>query len=321
MSKTSRGYTTQEILALLDVRAHILRYWVENIALLAPSYDDSGRRRWTGAQARLLLRLRHLIVERGMSVAGAQRTLVEEASNPVGTRKAQLERLRDQLLGLRDTMRTADSDTVDTALSGDPAPDGPVADNPGRVRISDRVAAAGTLRRDCASLIIAPGDAEALRETDRLIGDFPAIIAVSGDDGVVRSIVGARTERFVLSLAGSNGGVTDLVHALVASGDLDRWLTGSVVDTLLYWRPGADEPLPPVPLLRERALERESGLAVAVCGDTGRIDAVAFARRKLAALHRALARADTLSGGSPSGITSLLTVEPRIVLRENCPDR
>lgn len=319
MSKTSRGYTTQEILALLGVRAHVLRYWVENIALLSPAYDDSGRRRWTSAQARLLLRLRHLIVERGMSVAGAQRTLVEEASNPVGTRKAKLEKLRDELLGLRDLLHP---DIDDGAVrTGNPPQRRSVP-----LRIGDRVSEPGALQDDCASLVVVPKGAfsRTLRMLLGRIGDYPAILAVPGDDEALRTVQDAldsRANRAALVVSDTIGDVADLLGAVAESADIDGWFERNGIESLLYWRPEMDGPVPPVSLLHRRLRERESGVVAAVCAGSGSIEAVLFARNRLKTLYQSLSRAEKLADGSSNGFERLLRVEPRVVLLENCPNR
>ena len=43
------GYTIGDVCRLLQVRAHVLRYWEREIPILSPRKDDFGRRVYTEA--------------------------------------------------------------------------------------------------------------------------------------------------------------------------------------------------------------------------------------------------------------------------------
>jgi len=95
-----RSYEAQEVLRLLGVKAHVLRYWEQSLPLIRPRRNESGHRVWSAAQVRMLLRIRHLVLRRGMSVAAAGNAILYEAEPGPADTKARLESLRAGLITL-----------------------------------------------------------------------------------------------------------------------------------------------------------------------------------------------------------------------------
>jgi DNA-binding transcriptional MerR regulator len=91
-------FGSREVLQILDVKPHVLRYWEQVLPLVRSQRDESGHRVWTAAQVRMLQRLRHLVVRRGMSVHAAGETILREAESAPGNVKAGLEALRSELV-------------------------------------------------------------------------------------------------------------------------------------------------------------------------------------------------------------------------------
>lgn len=120
MIEPGRGYYAREVLRILGVKAHVLRYWEQSLPIVRPRRDESGHRVWTAAQLRMLLRVRHLVVTRGMSVAAAGEALLHEAEPTRADAKARLEALRARLVTL--LLRTRAHRTADPAPSH-PEPD------------------------------------------------------------------------------------------------------------------------------------------------------------------------------------------------------
>lgn len=87
-----------QVCTFLGVRPHVLRYWERHVDLLSPAKDRAGRRLYTLGDVQLLSRLKYLVQNRGMSVEGASRQLVEEVQGEGENRKATLEALRGDLL-------------------------------------------------------------------------------------------------------------------------------------------------------------------------------------------------------------------------------
>ena len=76
-------YHIRDVLSLIGVKKHVLRYWEQRVPLVRAQRNASGHRVWTKAQVRLLLRLRYLIVEKGVSVQAAGTSLIQDtAVNP-----------------------------------------------------------------------------------------------------------------------------------------------------------------------------------------------------------------------------------------------
>ena len=94
-----------ELCRVLDLKPHVLRYWEQTIPLIAPRYDDSGRKRYNEAQVRLLMRVKHLVLTRGMATNAVADHLIAESSGPAAGLKARVEAARaaliDALLHLR----------------------------------------------------------------------------------------------------------------------------------------------------------------------------------------------------------------------------
>lgn len=93
-------YTQRELLPLLRVKPHVLRYWEQTLPLIRSRRDDTGRRIWSAGQVRMLLRVRHLVVERGVSVTAAGDALLREAGGESARLKGGLERVRNALVVL-----------------------------------------------------------------------------------------------------------------------------------------------------------------------------------------------------------------------------
>lgn len=92
---------TQEMAELLGVKPHVLRYWEQEIPLIAPERDSGGRKVYRDQDIRLLHRIRHLIIDKKFTVQGALERILEEAGPEKAPRKAAFEGLRAELLTLR----------------------------------------------------------------------------------------------------------------------------------------------------------------------------------------------------------------------------
>lgn len=99
-------YGSREVLTILDIRPHVLRYWEQTLPIIRAGRDDTGHRVWTAAQLRMLQRIRYLVVDRGMSVAAAGDTLLAEAASTPASTKSGLESLREELLRTLSVVRS-----------------------------------------------------------------------------------------------------------------------------------------------------------------------------------------------------------------------
>ncbi len=323
MIKTRARYSIQELLALLDIRPHVFRYWVDNIALIHPSYDDSGRRQWSAAQARLLLRLRHLIVERGMSVKGAEQAVVDEATNPHGSQKAQLETLRDLLLRLHAQSLEAKEAT---SQSGDD-----VFWTPQSTRSRQRVlpplvtdevyeASSDAVPDDCATVLYRHLSAaranpeptlDVVRRVRdrRLAGRYVLVLAPVEDCDRWQNAL-ANPKTFVVGVAPAVSGI-DALRAALAMRSVRDWIQARDIATIALWLPEAAGPDPPFLLLVARAQANSSGISLAATTD-GSIVSCVLSVASLSSLDERLKRADRLRGGRDLG--RFRALEHQIVL-------
>ena len=100
------GYLIGEVCRLLDVKPHVLRYWEQQVPLLAPRKDHAGRRIYSPREVQILFRLRYLIVTRRLTTEGAARKILEEVQGPGADLKAKVHELRESLLSLQRNVRT-----------------------------------------------------------------------------------------------------------------------------------------------------------------------------------------------------------------------
>lgn len=104
------AYQIGDVERLLDVKAHVLRYWEKEIPLLQPRKDLAGRRVYTQADLRILLRLKHLLYERRFTLEGAREQLFRELSGGDQDARAVLNALRSELIELFAVLRSSAKD-------------------------------------------------------------------------------------------------------------------------------------------------------------------------------------------------------------------
>ncbi|MBT3274507.1 MAG: MerR family transcriptional regulator [Spirochaetales bacterium] len=94
------GFPIRDVCKLLGVKPYVLRYWEQEIPLLAPKKDLNGRRKYTWADLEILFRLRYLLHEKGYTVAGARKRIWEEFTGDSQNQKAMLMSIRGELIKL-----------------------------------------------------------------------------------------------------------------------------------------------------------------------------------------------------------------------------
>jgi DNA-binding transcriptional MerR regulator len=67
-----------EVSEQLGVKAHVLRYWETQFPMLRPRKSRAGVRMYRGKDLELLQQIRQLLYERGFTIAGARRKLLNE---------------------------------------------------------------------------------------------------------------------------------------------------------------------------------------------------------------------------------------------------
>jgi DNA-binding transcriptional MerR regulator len=94
------GYTTGVVERLLGLPSSTLRHWEREVPLLQPSKDAYGRRHYSEADLRLILRLKHFALDLGLGLSAAAERLERELSGPRPDERARIEEVRGELIAL-----------------------------------------------------------------------------------------------------------------------------------------------------------------------------------------------------------------------------
>jgi DNA-binding transcriptional MerR regulator len=94
------SYATREVEGLLGLPSSTLRHWEREVPLLQPRKDTFGRRLYSESDLLLILRLKHLALEKGMGLSAAKAKLEAELSGPRPDERARIAELRGELLAL-----------------------------------------------------------------------------------------------------------------------------------------------------------------------------------------------------------------------------
>ncbi|HVH97351.1 MAG TPA: MerR family transcriptional regulator [Enhygromyxa sp.] len=114
-----------EVAEIVDVAAHVLRYWESEFAIIKPQKSRSQQRVYRRKDVENLLRIKHLLYDRKFTIAGARQELRKGAGKiepaPVSgiyRAKQSLARVREQLDLLAAAVR---ADPEPAHLASDPA--------------------------------------------------------------------------------------------------------------------------------------------------------------------------------------------------------
>lgn len=91
-------YRTGDVERLLGVGEHVLRHWERELPILSPSRSAFGRREWHASDIALLLRVRHLVKDRGLNLAQVMSQLLAERSGSGADQAAALGEARAALV-------------------------------------------------------------------------------------------------------------------------------------------------------------------------------------------------------------------------------
>ena len=72
---TKLYYKIREVCEIVEVEAHVLRFWETEFPALSPPKSKSGQRTYRPKDIELLLRIRKLLYEEGFTIAGARKQL------------------------------------------------------------------------------------------------------------------------------------------------------------------------------------------------------------------------------------------------------
>jgi DNA-binding transcriptional MerR regulator len=75
-------YSISEVAELVDVKAHVLRYWETQFKMLHPRKNRAGNRNYRVKDVKMALRIKKLLYDEGFTIAGARRKLLDERGKP-----------------------------------------------------------------------------------------------------------------------------------------------------------------------------------------------------------------------------------------------
>ena len=79
-----KTYRIGEAAELLNLKSYVLRFWETEFTQLEPLRTDKGQRLYTEDNIRLLMRIKYLLHERGLTIEGAKRMLSEQQAGLTG---------------------------------------------------------------------------------------------------------------------------------------------------------------------------------------------------------------------------------------------
>ena len=93
-------YSIGEVSKLLSVKAHVIRYWEQEIPFFSSQKTLSGRRIFSDHDVQILYRLRHLLYEKRYTIEGAKNKIWEEINSPNVDIKSRIAGIRSELIDI-----------------------------------------------------------------------------------------------------------------------------------------------------------------------------------------------------------------------------
>lgn len=110
-------YRTGEVVVLLGIPEHVLRYWEKALPLLMP-HRSFGRRHYNAADIALLCRVRHLVRGQGLKLEAALERLLAERSGGQAEYAARLQEARADLIDAYFALRRLGSPVLPAVSAG-----------------------------------------------------------------------------------------------------------------------------------------------------------------------------------------------------------
>jgi DNA-binding transcriptional MerR regulator len=94
------SYSTGKVERILGLPSSTLRHWEREVPLLQPRKDAFGRRTYSEADLRLILRIKHVALDQGLGLSAARERLEAELSGPMPDERARIAEIRGELIAL-----------------------------------------------------------------------------------------------------------------------------------------------------------------------------------------------------------------------------
>ena len=107
-----------EVCELVDVQAHVLRYWETEFPMLSPQKNRSGQRSYRRRDVEISLRIKELLYDELYTIAGARKRLQNELRENGKSKNGETERIEPKPAispGLFEDELTLDADSNEAA--------------------------------------------------------------------------------------------------------------------------------------------------------------------------------------------------------------
>ncbi len=121
-----------EVCELLDVQAHVLRYWETEFPMLSPQKNKSGQRSYRRRDVEMALRIKQLLYKEMFTIAGARKKLQSESRD--GTRSKAIEAPTESSRSFDASAPTLFDRLDDGGANGEAAPTGVTDDQKDAIR-------------------------------------------------------------------------------------------------------------------------------------------------------------------------------------------
>lgn len=111
--RSKRYYSISEVSEMMELKAHILRFWESEFSALRPRKNRAGNRAYTERDIKIVMLIKNLLYEEKFTIEGAKNRLKqnrelidEQLALPLGDdkkpeiTKAEIDEIKNELLGV-----------------------------------------------------------------------------------------------------------------------------------------------------------------------------------------------------------------------------
>ena len=111
--RSKRYYSISEVAGMMELKAHILRFWESEFSALRPRKNRAGNRTYTERDIKIVRLIKNLLYEEKFTIEGAKnrlkqnRKLIDEQlslplvdDKKLEIKKAEIDEIKNELLGI-----------------------------------------------------------------------------------------------------------------------------------------------------------------------------------------------------------------------------
>ena len=100
-----RYYSIGEVAKAFDVKTSLLRFWEKEFDEIQPKKKESGTRKYTPENIKVIQLVHHLVKEKGMTISGAKKQLkMKSSGNDIVLLLNKLEGIKLELQSLKNNL-------------------------------------------------------------------------------------------------------------------------------------------------------------------------------------------------------------------------